>query len=82
MRATRAHWGIENSQHWRLDVFFREDDCRVRTGQAAQNLATLRRLALGLLKRETGQKVGVQTKRQMAGWNTDYLETLLATSGT
>lgn len=76
--ATRQHWGIENSQHWRLDVFFREDDCRVRVGHAASNLACLRRLALGLLKRETTEKVGIQTKRQMAGWDTDYLERVLA----
>lgn len=80
LRASRAHWSIENSQHWRLDVFFREDDSRVRTGQAAINLACLRRLALGLIKREKTVKVGVQTKRQMAGWSTDYLEKLLATA--
>lgn len=79
LRATRLHWGIENSQHWRLDVFFREDDCRVRTGQAATNLATLRRLALGFVKRDKTEKVGVQTKRQKAGWDTAYLEQLLAT---
>ena len=78
LRATRWHWGIENSLHWRLDVFFREDDCRVRQGEAATNLATLRRLALSLLKREKSEKVGVQTKRQMAGWDCAYLEKLLA----
>ena len=78
LRATRRHWGIENSLHWRLDVFFGEDACRVRQGEAATNLATLRRLALSLLKRETSEKVGVQTKRQMAGWDCAYLEKLLA----
>lgn len=82
LHATRAHWSIENSQHWRLDVFFREDDCRVRTGNAAQNLACLRRLALGLLKREKTEKAGVQIKRQMAGWSTEYLEAILATTNT
>ncbi len=81
LRATRRHWGIENSLHWRLDVFFGEDACRVRQGEAATNLATLRRLALSLLKREKTEKVGVQTKRQMAGWDSDYLEKLL-TAGT
>lgn len=87
LRMIRHHWGIENSQHaqmtpsfrnWRLDVFFREDDSRVRKGQAATNLATLRRLALSLIKHETTEKVGVQTKRQIAGWDNDYLEKLLA----
>ena len=78
LRATRRHWGIENSLHWRLDVFFGEDACRVRQGEAATNLATLRRLALSLLKREKSEKVGVQTKRQMAGWDSTYLERVLA----
>jgi hypothetical protein len=78
LRATRRHWGIENSLQWRLDAFFGEDACRVRQGEAATNLATLRRLALRLLKRETSEKVGVQTKRQMAGWDCAYLEKLLA----
>jgi len=64
-----------------LDVFFGEDTCRVRQGEAATNLATLRRLALSLLKREKAEKVGVQTKRQMAGWDCAYLEKLL-TAGT
>ena len=46
----RGHWGIENHLHWQLDVSFREDDCRVRTGHAAANLSVIRRFALGLLK--------------------------------
>ena len=33
----RAHWGIENSLHWVLDVVFDEDDCRIRVGDGAQN---------------------------------------------
>ena len=28
--AARAHWSIENSLHWSLDVTFREDQCRMR----------------------------------------------------
>ena len=59
-------------------MFFGEDACRVRQGEGATNLATLRRLTLSLLKREKSQKVGVQTKRQIAGWDGTYLEKLLA----
>lgn len=77
VRATRSHWGIENSQHWRLDVFFREDLSRA-SGNGAVSLGVFRRLALSLLKRETSEKVGVQTKRQMAGWDVTYLEKVLA----
>ena len=77
LSAVRAHWGIENSAHWVLDVAFREDDCRVRRGNAAENFSTLRRMALNMLKRETTAKGGVAVRRQRAGWDNDYLLTVL-----
>ena len=73
----RAHWGIENCMHWVLDVAFREDDCRIRVGEAAQNFAILRRIALNLLKSEKTTKLGVAGKRLKAGWNSDYLAKVL-----
>lgn len=79
LRCVRAHWGIENAQHWRLDVFYREDDSRVRRGNAATNLAILRRLSLSIVKRDKTESVGVQTRRRMAGWDNEYRERLLAT---
>lgn len=78
LEIVRTHWSIENEVHWVLDVAFREDDCRVRVGNAAQNFATLRHLALNLLKRETTTKAGIKTKRHKAGWSTDYLRKVLA----
>ncbi len=50
-----------------------EDSCRIRQGYADQNMAILRHISLNLLKSETEQKVGIQIKRQMAGWDNDYL---------
>jgi predicted transposase YbfD/YdcC len=76
-RAIREHWGVENSLHWVLDVAFREDECRVRTGNAAENLAMLRHVALNLLKNESTAKVGVKNKRLKAGWNENYLLKIL-----
>jgi predicted transposase YbfD/YdcC len=76
-RAVRSHWGVENKLHWVLDVCFREDQSRVRTGYAAENLATLRRLALNLLKREKIKKRGIKGKQLNAAWDHAYLLTLL-----
>lgn len=72
-RAVRAHWSIENQVHWSLDVTFGEDQSRARAGNAAENLATLRRLALNLLKREKTKKRGIRGKQLNASWDHPYL---------
>jgi len=56
-----------------LDVAFREDDSRIRQGNADQNLAILRHMALNLLKQDKRTKGGIQAKRLQAAWNEDYL---------
>ncbi len=76
-RAVRSHWGVENNVHWIMDVCFGEDQSRARTGYAAENLATLRRLALNLLKREKTKKRGIRGKQLNAGWDHAYLLRLL-----
>jgi predicted transposase YbfD/YdcC len=76
-RAVRAHWGIENCLHWVLDIAFREDDCRTRKNHGPANFATLRHLALNLLKRDNTVKAGIKTRRHAAGWDQDYLAQLI-----
>ena len=76
-KASRSHWGIENSLHWVLDVAFREDDCRIRTGFAAENFVVLRHIALHLLKQGTSVKLGIKSRRKVAGWDENYLLELL-----
>ena len=75
--AVRGHWGIENSLHWQLDVSFREDECRVRRDHAPANLSVIRRFALGLLKRETSCRRGIETKRLKCAANDEYREKAL-----
>ena len=77
--AVRGHWAVENSCHWVLDVVFKEDDSRVRVGQAAQNFALLRRLANNLLQQERSVKRGVKAKRLKAALDERYLLKLLQT---
>lgn len=78
LELSRAHWGIENSCHWVLDVVFREDESRARCGDAAQNLSTLRRIALNLLKTETAKpKESIRGKRIYAALDPSYLEAII-----
>ncbi len=70
--AVRGHWGIENWVHWVLDVTFNEDRSRVRSGNAPQNFAVLRHMALNLLRHEPS-KGSIRTKRFRAALDEQYL---------
>jgi len=78
LKIIRKHWGIENSVHWVLDVVAHEDACRIRKDHAPQNMATLRHLALNLIRQETTHKRGVKTKIKRAGWDNAYLARLIS----
>lgn len=71
----RGHWGVE-SMHWLLDVQFKDDQSRYRTGYGPENMACLRRFALGLVRANSSKK-SVKTKRKMAGWNPELLLEIL-----
>ena len=73
----RAHWGIENSLHWVLDIAFREDECRKRKDHSAENFAILRHITLNLLKQEKTCKRSIAGKRLLAGWDEGYMEKVL-----
>jgi len=77
-RAVRSHWCIENQLHWVLDVNFGEDQSRARSGHAAENLATLRRWALNLVRSdEQKKKRSLKGRMKAAGWDNRYLLHLL-----
>jgi predicted transposase YbfD/YdcC len=75
-RAVRAHWGVENRLHWVLDVVFRDDLTRFRTGDGPQNMAIIRHTAPNLLSRAK-PTTSLKNRRKRAGWNATYLETLI-----
>ena len=76
-RAARGHWSVENSLHWTLDVTFREDEARARKDHAAQNFATLRKIALNLIKTDKARKGSIRAKRRIAALDETYLLQLL-----
>ena len=75
-RAVRAHRGIENRLHWVLDVVFRDDLARLRTRHGPENMATIRHMAVNLVRDAHG-KHSLKVRRKKAAWSHDYLETLL-----
>lgn len=74
--ALRNHWGIENNLHWQLDVTFGEDSSSIANRNGAQNVALLRKWALGLLKRHP-DKASISTKRYHAAMDTEFLQEII-----
>lgn len=77
--AVRAHWAIENSLHWVLDVIFKEDLSRLRKGYGAENMAIVRHFAINLVRAAKDRK-SIKTRRKAAGWKPEYLHQLLVGS--
>lgn len=75
--AIRAHWGVENSLHWGLDVQFRDDDCRIRKKNAPANFSAVKRATINALRKAPG-KHSLKSKRLIAAWDEDFLAKTLA----
>ena len=75
LRVVRSHWAIENQLHWILDVVLSEDASRVRKDNAPENLATLRKLALNILRAHPA-KLSMRQKIKTAGWDDNFLRSL------
>jgi predicted transposase YbfD/YdcC len=73
----RAHWSIENSLHWVMDMVFRDDECRVRTDNAPANFATVKHIAYNLTRKMPG-KDSIRLRRKTAGWDDEYLAKIVA----
>ena len=78
--AVRAHWSIENSCHWVIDVSFNEDQSRIRRGDSAQNFALLRQFALNLMKQNSA-KASIRKKLFRASLNDEFRFQVLAGTG-
>src|ERR1035437_3888882 len=68
----RAHWAIENSLHWVMDMVFRDDECRVGTANAPASFAPCRHIAYNLTRKAPG-KDSIRLRRKTAGWDDEYL---------
>lgn len=80
LSAVREHWGVENKLHWILDVSFGSDQSRIRKGNAPQNIAVIRKVALNLLQqtKKDCPRASIKRLRKLAGWDNDFLNTVLS----
>jgi len=75
-KAVRAHWGVENSLHWCLDVTFGEDACRTRKDNSAENFSVIRRIALNVLT-QFPTKMSLARKRRKCQYDADFMAEVL-----
>ncbi len=75
-RAVRAHWGVETSLHWCLDMTFREDYSRIRKDNSAENMAVVRHIALDILK-QYPEKISLARKRRRCSYDDAFLANVL-----
>jgi predicted transposase YbfD/YdcC len=78
LTAARAHWSVENNLHWQLDVSMNEDACRIRQKNSTENLATVRHVALNLLKTDGSFKGGIKRKHKQANRSDSYREAIVS----
>lgn len=72
----RDHWSIENSLHWHLDVMFKEDACRVRSGHAPANLSVIRKFTLQLIAKQKN-KISLKKRLYKAALDINYLKMII-----
>ena len=78
--SVRAHWGIENSLHYVLDVAFDEDSSRIRTDKGPENMSFIRKIAFTIARLDTETKSSVTGRIKQMAWSKAYLERILFAS--
>jgi len=72
INSTRAHWNIECSLHWRLDVILNEDHSRSRVGNSIENLSTVRKIVFNLTKLDTSMGDKLTLRKKMTRYMLDF----------
>ena len=72
----RAHWGVENRLHRRLDAVMNDDQDRSRLENGPHNHAVLRHMAMNVMQND-GEEGSLRGKIKRAAWEEAYLARLL-----
>jgi predicted transposase YbfD/YdcC len=74
----RGHWHIEDRLHWVRDVTYDEDRSQVRTGGGPRAMASLRNLAINMLRLRGATNIAAELRHH--AWDPIRPVTLLLTS--
>jgi predicted transposase YbfD/YdcC len=77
-KAIRSHWSIENSLHYIMDISFRDDESRIRQGNAPENIAVIKHVALNMLQANKQKRDSIKGLRKVAAWNNDRMHAILS----
>lgn len=77
LHAIRSHWAIENSLHYVLDITFKDDESRIRKGNAPMNIGIIKHAALNLLRKNQRKRESIKVLRKIAGWNQQRLSDII-----
>ena len=77
----RAHWSIENSLHYVLDVVFGEDDSTIRKKTLAANTTLIRKICLNICRTQKQDKQKNKKVMIRALVNPQYAHSLIAQFG-
>ncbi len=59
-----------------MDIVFKDDECRVRTRNAAANFVTIKHIALNMLSQPV-RKASMRVRRKLAGWDDGFLKEVI-----
>lgn len=74
--AVRGHWDVENRLHWRLDVIFGDDLSRIKKGNGAAIMTSIKHICLNLFEQE-GSSISMAKKRRKAAWSDKFRSKVL-----
>lgn len=61
-KATRSHWSIETTLHWKLDIILDENHQRNRIGNSTENLSTVRKIVFNLARLDNSFDIKLSMK--------------------
>ena len=66
-----------HSLHYVLDIAFRDDESRIRKGNAPMNIGIIKHAALNMLRKNQRKRESIKGLRKVAGWDNQRLSEII-----